>query len=489
MEKKIHSVKYNFIMNFILTASNLVFPIITFPYVARVLSVANNGKVSFVTSVANYFIMVASLGIPTYGVRACAVVREDKDKLTKTVQELCIINAIMTVFVTITFILSVYFVPQFREEKTLFLINAVSVALNFIGMNWVYQALEQYDYITIRSVLFKVISIILMFVFVHKAEDYPIYGAILVLALVGSNILNFIRLRKYIDFKPRKDYNFKQHFKPILILFSQAVAVSIYTNLDIIMLRFMKTNVDVGYYNAAVKIKIMLLGLVTSFGNVLLPRMSYYAKNKQMDNFKKYMIKALNLELLMAIAFVVYFVLYAKEATLFIAGPEYGEAVLAMRIITTTIIPIGITGILGIQVLTALEKEKYVLISVVAGAVTDLLLNLVYIPMYGAAGAALATTIAEFVVLLVQVIYTRDLLSEMSSQYRIHYYILLGLVSAVPSFFVRFIGFKSEFLLLAVSALVYFFVYGLGLLLLKEEVLIDVLKDIMRKVKEVKKTN
>ena len=199
-EPKIHSVKYNFVMNFILTASQFIFPLITFPYVSRVLQASGNGKVSFAASVANYFMMVASLGIPTYGIRACAKVRENKELLSKTVQELYIINLIMTILVTLTYLLSVFLVPRFQEDRALFLINGLNIVLNMFGMNWVFQALEQYDYITFRSISFKLISIVLMFLLVHEPKDYVIYGSITVFAAVGSYILNFIRIRKLIDF-------------------------------------------------------------------------------------------------------------------------------------------------------------------------------------------------------------------------------------------------------------------------------------------------
>ena len=185
-------------MNFILTATQFIFPLITFPYVSRILQAAGNGRVTFAASAANYFMMVASLGIPTYGIRACARVRDDKDKLTKTVQELFIINAVVTALVTIAYIVSICAIPRFLEDKTLFYINGINIVLNMFGMNWVYQALEQYDYITFRSIAFKLISIVLMFLLVHQQSDYVVYGAITVFAAVGSYVLNFIRIRKKI---------------------------------------------------------------------------------------------------------------------------------------------------------------------------------------------------------------------------------------------------------------------------------------------------
>ena len=481
-EPKIHSVKYNFVMNFILTASQFIFPLITFPYVSRVLQASGNGKVSFAASVANYFMMVASLGIPTYGIRACAKVRENKELLSKTVQELYIINLIMTILVTLTYLLSVFLVPRFQEDRALFLINGLNIVLNMFGMNWVFQALEQYDYITFRSISFKLISIVLMFLLVHEPKDYVIYGSITVFAAVGSYILNFIRIRKLIDFRLTGDYDFKQHIKPILVLFSQSLAVSIYTNLDTVMLGFMKTPADVGYYNAAVKIKKLLLSLVSSLGGVLLPRMSYFLKKQRIKEFKDYTLKALNFSLLMSIPLTVFFVLYSNSAILFLAGEGYSGAVLAMQLITIAVIPNGLTGILGIQVLTSLEKEKYVLMSVITGAIVDFLLNLVFIPQLGAAGASLATMIAEFCVLFVQVFFTKNLLWDIREGFRIQWYFLLTIISAAASRLILFINIKSNIITLLSTSVVFFGFYGLGLILIHEPLINNSLTDVINKV-------
>ena len=483
MNTKIHSVKYNFVMNFILTASQIIFPLITFPYVARVLLASGNGKVSFAASATNYFVMVASLGIPTHGIRACAKVRDDKEKLSKTVHELFVINCVMTTIVVISFLFCVFYIPKFRVEKTLFLINGINIVLNVFGMNWVYQALEQYSYITIRSIFFKILSIILMFLLVHQPSDYILYGGITVFAAVGSNVLNFIRLRKLIYFKYLGDYNYKQHFKPISILFAQSLAVSVYTNLDTVMLGFMKDDIDVGYYSAAVKIKGLLLSLVTSLGNVLLPRMSYFVKKNMMDKFKNYMLKAMNFSTLMSLPLVLFFILFARETVLFLAGDGYEESIVAMQIITIAVIPNALTGILGIQVLTPLEKEKYVLYSVLVGAVSDFAFNIIMIPLWGAAGASLATMIAEFLVLGVQVFFTRDLLYQVIKKYRIHIYFLITIIAGAASVFIKMVSFDYIVLKLLVSFTVFFGIYLLGLIMAKERVVMDLLDEVKRKIK------
>lgn len=487
MEKQAtHSIKYNFLMNFILNASAFIFPLITFPYVSRILQADGNGRISFVASVANYFMMVASLGIPTYGIRACAQVRDDKDKLSKTAQEILFINLITTTLVMITYAICMCTVPRFREDEVLFLINGINIVLNLIGMNWLFQALEQYDYITFRSLAFKVLSVALMFILVHEKSDYVIYAGITVFASVGSNVLNFIRARHYISMKWYGHYEIKKHIKPILILFAQSVAVSIYTNLDTVMLGFIKTNTDVGYYNAAIKMKAILVSLVSSLGSVLLPRMSYYAKIDMREQFIETMKMSLNVVLLLACPLSLYFSAFSAESIQLLAGDGYNGAIAAMQIITIAVIPIGLTNVLGIQVLTSIEKEKYTLYSVIAGACIDFVLNLVFIPLWGAFGAAFATTIAEFLVLAVQIWYTRDLLSGVRADIRALRYLFITAVALVLSLTTRLFDIKYSFLVLVISAIIFFGVYFIGLILVKDEYVIKLLKDSGNKLKQIK---
>ena len=204
----------------------MVFPMVTFPYITRVLSVENNGKITFATSVITYLTMIASLGIPTYGIRACAKIRDDVQKLSKTVQELLLINIFTTVVSYAAFLVLLFTVPRFMENKVLLAIMSINMLLNVIGVNWLYSALEQYTYITVRSLIFKILSIVLMFLFVKESQDYIIYGAITVFATSASNILNFINIRKFVSLKRTPDkYEFRKHIKPIMIFFCDSCCV------------------------------------------------------------------------------------------------------------------------------------------------------------------------------------------------------------------------------------------------------------------------
>ena len=470
---KQNSLKLNVIMNMILTMSSLIFPLITFPYVSRILLPEGTGKVSFATSLISYFLMFAQLGIPTYGIRTCAKVRDNREELTRTAQELLIINLVMSAISYVVLFLAIAFVPRLQGDKTLYIIVSFTIILTTIGMEWLYKALEQYTYITIRSVIFKFIALIAMFLLIHEKSDYIIYGGISILAASASNVFNFINVHKYIDLKPVGGYNFKRHFKPIGTFFAMACATTIYTNLDTVMLGFMKTDADVGYYNAAVKIKTILVAIVTSLGAVLLPRASYYIENGLIDEFKKITNNALSFVFLIASPLMLYFVFYAKEGIFFLSGNAYAGSIVPMQIIMPTLLFIGITNILGIQMLVPMGKEKVVLYSEIAGAIVDVIINALLIPRFASAGAAIGTLVAEFVVLIVQYIALKDDVAETLKQ--IHYgRITIALIlGTIASLWVKMLGLGS-FLTLVISAVLFFGVYGVYLLIRKEEMIVEI---------------
>ena len=453
-------------MNALLTMSSFIFPLITFPYVSRILLPEGTGKVSFATSVVAYFALFAQLGIPTYGIRACAKVRDDRIELSRTVQEIFTINVIMSVVTYIAFFVALKFVPR---------IIGTTIFFNAVGMDWLYKGLEKYAYITLISIVFKFIALLAMFVLIHQKSDYVIYGGISIFAASASNVCNLLNVHKYIELKPVGNYHFKRHLKPILIFFAMSCATTIYTNLDTVMLGFMTTNSDVGCYSAAVKIKSVLLGVVSSLGNVMLPRASYYVENQMMDDFYRITKKAINFVFLLSLPLMLYFMLFAKEGIFFLSGNAYADAIVPMQIIMPTIVLIGLTGIMGIQMLVPLGKEKIVLYSEIAGAITDLVLNAILIPRIASAGAAIGTLVAELVVWIVQFVFLR---SEVIDAYRKIRYELIFLAlmgGTIASLWVRLLS-LGTFFTLVVTAILFFGVYGVILLLGKEPLTCDLVQ-------------
>ena len=478
---KNQSIKLNFLMNSILTISSFIFPLITFPYVSRVLGPAGTGNVSFAISIVTYFALFAQLGIPTYGIRATARVRDDKVLLSKTVQEIFIVNTIMSIVTYVVFFIVLNLVPQMYNDKILFIIVSSTILFNTIGMDWLYKGLEKYSYITFVSILFKFIALILMFILIHQKSDYVIYGGLSIFAASASNVCNFINAHKYIYLKPIGNYEFKMHLRPIMIFFAMSCATTIYTNLDTVMLGFMKGNVEVGYYNAAVKIKTVLLGVVTSLGTVLLPRASYYIENNEFDEFKRISMKAINFVVLVACPLTLYFTLFAKEGIYFLSGDAYANAILPMQILMPTLIFIGLTNIMGIQMLIPLGKEKVVLYSEIAGAIVDLLINIVLIPVMASSGAAIGTLVAELVVWIVQYAALKNQVKEAYLKIRYIPIFIALVLSGVCSYFIKFIG-LSNFLTLLLSAIVFFGIYLIVLTLAKERLVNEIEYEVLTKI-------
>ena len=480
-EKK--SLKLNFVMNAILTMSSFIFPLISFPYVSRILLPVGTGKVSFATSLIAYFMMFAQLGIPTYGVRACAKVRDDRIKLTQTAQELLIINLIMTAISYAALLGALALVPRLRAERSLYLLVSLSILFNTLGMEWLYKALEQYTYITVRSIVFKLVALVAMFALIHSRQDYVIYGGITIFASSASGLLNFIHARKFISLHPVGKWSLRPHLKAVAVFFAMACASTVYTNLDTVMLGFMTGDETVGYYNAAVRIKSILVSIVTSLGTVLLPRASYYVERGELDQFRRITRKALNFVFLAAVPMTVYFILFARQGIFLLSGENYGGSVIPMQWIMPTLLFIGLSNILGIQILVPLGREKAVLWSIIAGAVVDVVLNLILIPRFGAAGAAAATSVAELTVLTVQFVLlgkqARDGFASVS-----YGRLLTALGAAVAAaVWVPVLGLGS-FLTLLLSAVLFFGGYGVVLLALKEPLTRELATQLTAKIKK-----
>lgn len=455
-------------MNFIMTMFNFIFPLITFPYVSRVLLPVGTGKVAFATSIVSYFSMVGMLGIPTYGIRAYAKVRNDRDKLSKTVQEIMVINSVAMGLSLLVYIIAIILVPRMAQDKVLFMINIATLFFNLIGCEWLYKALEQYSYITVRSILLKLVSLVLMFLMVHQVSDYVIYGAITILASVGSNFFNFINLRRFLNLKWYPNMNLSRHIKAIFSFFMMTIATTVYTNLDSVMLGFMKGDEAVGYYNAAVKIKTILVSLVTSMGAVLLPRLSFYVKEGKTKEFKELTVRSLQFICFVSISLWIYFTVFAKEGIYFLSGDAYTGSILPMQIIMPTLFLIGISNLLGIQILVPMDRENDVLKSVSLGAIVNLIINAIFIPRFGASGAAFGTLVAEFFVTSYQIYVLRDFLKEILANVKLYKNVISTiLVLIANTLFISNIS--SLFMVVVILAIIFGLIYGLVGLVLKEE--------------------
>lgn len=482
MTDNIKSIKFNFIMNFILTVSNFLFPLITFPYVSRVLLPEGTGKVAFALSIVSYFTIFASFGVATYGIRAVAQVRDDKERLSKTMHELLFINIISMTIVYVALAIAILVVPKFAIEKELFWVTSLFILFTIIGIEWLYKGLEKYQYITIRTIVFKIASLFLVFLFVKEKSDYILFAFISIFAIVGSGVLNLINSRKLINYTLYSEYEFKKHLKPMFVLFLTSMAIAIYTSLDEGLLGLLSSPEQVGYYNAAVRVKGILFTLITSLGVVLLPRLSYYVENHMETEFHEALAKSTNFIIVIAASVVIFFTLFAKETILILAGENYVASIIPLQIVVWALILSAITNILGIQILLPLKKDKQLLFSVLCAATVDVIANFLLVPKLAAVGTALSVIAAELSVLIVQIIILRQYIKILFSGLQLHKIIIALLIAIACALFVREIVVNTSTLIIFLcSSSVFFLAYFIILLLLKEKFIMYVYHTIYTK--------
>ena len=400
------SLKRNVILNVLKTVAGLAFPLITFPYVSNILGPENIGKVNYANSIMSSFLVIAMLGINAYGMREGAKVRDDAQKFNQLVKELFIINILAAFAAYIVFFAVLFFVQRLVAYRQLMLLMSISILFTVLGMEWVYNALEEYAYITVRSLLFQVASLALLFLLVRERGDYMAYAFVIVVSSVGSNILNFVHLRGKVSFKMCEPAKLKKHLRPILTLFAMTVAISLYTILDTMMLGFLRGDLQTGIYTAAVRLTRIIISLITSVGFVLRPRASHYVE-KDTDAFRRLVTATSDIYQMLCIPAVMGLFILAEPIILLFCGNAFRDSVGVMRIISPIILFISFGQFFSDQIFIPLRKDAYSFYPVVLAAVINICMNAVLIPRFGAFGAAAATVAAEGTVCVMKLLLCR----------------------------------------------------------------------------------
>jgi O-antigen/teichoic acid export membrane protein len=461
-------------MLFLLKASNVLFSGISYAIAYRMLGTSSVGKVAFSISVVSFFSMVASLGIPTYGIRECAACRDDRQELSRTVWELFRIQCCMTLFSLCTLAGAVYFIPRLRQEPWLFAIQAVSLVAGAFGTEWLFAGLELYSYIAVRTTAAKAFMLALICLLVRKPDDYLIYAALIALTTVVTNVLNLISLRRFVNKPADVSITPMRHMKPVLIFFAQSVAITVYTSLDSAMLGFMSGNYWVGLYDSAIKIKLILSYFITSLGTVMFPRLSYYIRSGDKDQFWQKVYRGAEFTVLTSVPITVFMFLMADESLLFLFGEKFLSAAPILRILAPTLFFIGSSTLIGTQILVSAGKEYVTTIAVIVGALVDVILNLILIPRLHGVGAAYGTLVAEIAVLAVEIVYLKDRLSALVKKSGLFRVTIIALICAAFPLAVKLVLSLSSFYSLLLCAVIYFgTVYGI-LLYKREPLLLDI---------------
>ena len=337
---------------------SIIFPLITFPYISRILLVEDVGKINFVTSIISYFLLIAGLGINNYAIREGAKIREDKEKLNKFASEMYSINIFTTIITYILLIIVSVVAKDLKEYYNLLLIHSISILGTTIGVNWIYSIYEDYLYITLRTLVIQLISLILMFILVKEPNDYIIYTMITVFANVGGNIFNFVHSKKYVTLKLTLKTNIKKHIKPILIIFASSIAVTIYVNSDMTMLGIFCDDYNVGLYSRSVRIYTIVKQMIAAMVVVMLPRLSNEILNNKKEDYEKHVRDVFLNIIMLALPIGIGLFCTADNIMLIIAGEKYVEAVNALSVLGISSIFAVMSSFTTYCVLLPLKLEK-----------------------------------------------------------------------------------------------------------------------------------
>ncbi len=412
MEKK--SLSNNLLMYILRLMSGIIFTILVFPHVAKILGPANIGKIQYSESIMNYFILFINIGIPIYGSREVARLREDKEALSQLMLELLFILISLALIMTTIYVVMVNNVSALQTNKTLHMIFTIGIFFNFMSLDWFFIGIENQKYITIRSVLSRVLLIVPIFIFLKNENDYLKYALIYVVSLSGVNIFNFIRVFNYveIDIKKIKKIKISKHLKTSIIFFSTSLAITISYNIDSLMIGNISGAQELGYYSLASKLGRMPVVFITAISTVLSPRICNYVANGEKKNYLKYVNIGLDSLLIISIPITIGIYLLAPEIIEVLSGETFQSSVPILRIYSFLIIILGMSYFSGSLVFTPNGLEKKSLLSLIIAVVFNVIFNFIMIPKYGAIGAAIVTILSELVGLLVRFVIGKALFKQ-----------------------------------------------------------------------------
>lgn len=392
-------IKTNFIYSSILTLSNFVFPFLTFPYVSRVLGVNNIGIYNWVGGIVQYFTFFSMMGIAIVGIREVAKNKSDKLELSKTFSSLLMLTLISTLIAIVILLILTATVPKFTDYKQMFYIGAVNIFVNLFLVEWFFKGVENFKYITIRSLIVKSVYVILVFLFVQHKGDYNIYYLLTVSAVALNAIFNWIYSRRFVSFS-LANINLKPYYKSFLVLGFYMLLTSMYATFNVVYLGFMGGNVEVGYYTTATKLYGILLAFFSAFTGVMLPRMSSLVAEENYEEINRLIEKSFSILYTFCFPMIIFFMFFAPEIISIIAGKGYEGSILPMRIVLPLMLIIGTEEILIIQLLMPLNKDKAIFINSVIGASVGVALAIILVKNLHSVGSSIVWVCSEFSILI-----------------------------------------------------------------------------------------
>ncbi len=467
------SLKSNYIFNLINTVSQILFPLITFPYATRIMLPNGIGQVNFFTSIIGYITLFTSLGIPIYAIKATAAVRNDRDKLNITTVEIVSLNLILTILGYVAVGVICMTVPKVAVDIPLFLILSLSIFFTTIGCDWFYRGIEDFKYITIRGIVVKLLSMVLLFCFVKTKEDILIYGLYTVIGSIGGNIFNFVRLRKYISVKAAfQSIHPFRHLKPILHVFLFSAITSFYLQLNTIILGFMKDSADVGFYTTALKIFGLVNGVIASLATVMLPRISNLVAENDKQEIMRLAQKAYDFSFVLSLPIIIGLIVCSPYVIHLLCGENFMPSASCIQIMAPIMLFLSISSLLGYQILYPMGQLNLVICYCIIGCIINIVFDLLLISKYSYVGVSIAYMSTEMIVAIIAMIVSRKFI-KVRFFTKTERNALVGsvLMGGVLYFIHKYISLSNDIIMLLTNFVIGAIVFLLSMFLLKDPII------------------
>lgn len=439
------SIKKNFIYNSAYQILAILVPLITTPYISRVLGAEGIGRYSYAHTVAYYFVMFAMLGVNNYGNRSIAQTRDDRDKMSYTFSSIYAFQLVMTLLVVVMYCIYVF---AFSKDRTISLIMLMYVVSTGLDVNWMFFGIEEFRITTIRNMIIKLATVLAVFVFVKTRNDVYIYTAIYAVSMLVSQLILWTLIWKIVDIKRVGVRDILPHIRPNLLLFVPVIAISLYKFMDKIMLGIMSNKAEVGYYESCDKIIQVPIALVNSLGTVMLPKISNLVANAQKKKTENYFKKAMIFAMFLSSSMGFGIMGVAAEFVPVFYGDGFEKCITIFRILLPSCIFMGMANVVRTQYLIPYKKDIVYVVSVFTGAIVNLTINMLLIPSMQSIGAAIGTICAEASVCIVQSLSVRKEIKVLRYQFMGMPFVLAGLIMYLTLINIHITSFGSLKLLL-----------------------------------------
>lgn len=428
----------NIVLNTINSVLKIIFPLISYKYAAIVLGQEGVGTVNYGSSIINYFVLLAGLGVSTYAIREGAKIRENQDKINSFSSEVFTINMLSTIISYLILFICMLLIKDLRTMTMLLVVQSSLILFTTLSVEWIYSIYEDYGFIAIRNFILQIISLVLMFLFVKNEGDYIIFAGIQVLSSSGAFIVNYLNARKKVKIEIVLKSTLKKHLKPIIILFVNNVAVVLYVNSDTTMIGSILNMSAVGIYSVAVRIYTMFKTVISAVVTSVLPNISRYSDNSQLKQKNKVINDTLEVIAVFLVPMIVSTILVGKELIILTSSVEYVAGYTSLVILSLALIFSIVATVFTTFYLIPLKLENYALLSTVIAAIINIVLNYFLLPIFGFNAAAFTTFIAELIVTILCIIVIKRENIELFDVFSIVKLTVKEIIATIPLFLIYF---------------------------------------------------